>query len=130
MSRIEDDLEVDAGIGRFAQSTSALPRTSMCLTTAASPIFGQFLHLGTLGGRHRRRIGGHRGQEGLAEMVGQGTGQLGHVVAGLGRLGHADQRPARVTLGQGVGQTGQHDQFVIDGATGRHLIQSGKGVAC
>ncbi len=27
-------------------------------------------------------------------------------------------------------RAGQHDQFVVDGAAGRHLIQSGQGVAC
>ena len=90
---------------------------------------GQFLHLGPLRPGDRHQIGGDRGQERLSEMVGQGARQLGHVVAGLRRLRHADEGPTGVARRQGVGQRRQHGEFVVDGSPGGHLVQSRQGVA-
>ena len=102
----------------------------MCRTTRARPIFwASSSTWSALGSRDRHQVRGDRGQEGLAEMIGQGAGQAGHVVTGLGGLGHTDEGPARVPVGQGVGQGGQHDELVVDGAPRRHLVQSGEGVA-
>jgi hypothetical protein len=121
---------MDTGIGRLAHVDLGLAQNLHEADHGgqAHPP-GQLLHLGPLGARYSHQVRSHRRQERLTEMVGQGARQLSHVVAGLGRLGHTDESPPRVAVGQGIGQRRHHDQFVVDGASCRHLVQGREGVA-
>ena len=90
---------------------------------------GGVLHPGAVGTGQAHQLARHRGQETLAEVLGEIGGKALGVAPRLGRLGHGHERPARVTVGQGLGQLGQHLDVVVDEPAGGDLIERRQRVA-
>ena len=95
-SRTRATSRVTRGSGASRMATWASPSTSMARTSAASPTRSACEERGVLlGVRDRHQVGGHQGQESLAEMVDQVPGQLLRAVPGRRQVGHRHQGTAR-----------------------------------